>query len=170
MHFCDSEPGKPQHQAPHHEHVRSSDSCNSVRRGLRALTNHADMGLGAMVSSAEAPNCNGNSISARIHPRLSIGSARGFGDVVLPDAWRVPLLRSAPNENLRCRRSAIAWRACLRGRWSVASEFFAMACSCFGDCDTCLLGRSGNRGMTRCLAAEEAELFPCASGLIWYAV
>jgi hypothetical protein len=31
-----------------------------------------------VVSATEAPNCNGNSIFARIHPCLSVGSARGF--------------------------------------------------------------------------------------------
>lgn len=106
------------------------------------------MGLGAVVSAAKAPNRHCNSFPARLHPCLSIGSARGFGDGLLSDTWRVPVLRSPSDENLWCRRSAFAWWTYLRGGWSVASKFFAMACSCFGDGDTRVLDRSRNRGMT----------------------
>ena len=39
---------------------------------------------------------------------------------------------------------SLGW-TCLRSGWSVASKFFAMACSCFGDGDTRVLDRSSNR-------------------------
>ena len=66
-----------------YERFRSTDGCTNGPRWLRAFTCDAHMGMAPVVPAAESPNRTGDSISAWVHPRLSIGSPCDFGDCIL---------------------------------------------------------------------------------------
>ena len=117
--------------------------CRPVPRRLPALAGHVDMGLGALDAATEVAKRDGDSVCPRLHSChricLACSLCGGLFSVYL---W-FPILRSAVNENFWNRILAVGERTSFWHRGPVASEFIALARTCFLTCHTCILDRSG---------------------------
>src|SRR5438552_473505 len=131
-----------------HEHFQWTCSNSSFPHGITAFADNPDMGLGSLASTAQAKDHYGNALLPWLCHCYFVCADSGLRNRLLLRDRRFPILRSTSHENHGSWRFTVAWQLDIGPRRLMASEFVALACSCFSNRDTCILARSRRRRVT----------------------
>lgn len=137
------------------EYIYASISGNSGRPRISRIAHGIDLGLDTVGSAAQTEDHAPQPVSDKLHTCYNLGLACRSNRCIRANDSRVPVLRSPPYADIRIGIFASSWRDRSWTCWCLATEFTALARSCFRTLYACILANHGVGGVNLQQAAEE---------------
>ena len=130
------------------DHIAESAPVGAGRPGISWFPDGIDLGLDTGGQAAEAADPTAGPVFNRFRSCYGVSPARDWERGVCSCDSRLPVLRPSPHADIRMRILAFSWRDRSWNRWSLATEFTALARPGFGAVHACILDHGDGRGIS----------------------